>query len=108
MDHIGSWVSLSLPFFIVTYINLKPQARILTLWAYLWGLGALWAIVFLRGYHLYLAAQQMDFGPSNPETLGHYILTNWLGVGLMVVLMAVPPLLYFYDSGKMRRTPTAR
>ena len=40
--------------------------------------------------------------PSVPETPVHYLLANWLDIAEMALLMALPPILYFYNRHKLR------
>jgi hypothetical protein len=99
MDNLGTWALWSLPLYFAFTSYLKGRSQIISLWVYLWSLGALWSLIFWHGYHLYLSAQRMNLG--NPETLPQYILTHWIEVGLMSFLMALPPVLYLRDRRKL-------
>jgi len=99
MDNLGTWAILSVPLFIATTSRLKGRSQIISLWVYLWSLGAIWSLIFWQGYHLYSLAQRMNSG--NPETPPQYILTHRIGVGLMFFLMALPPAWYLRDRRKI-------
>ena len=102
MSNLGTWTILRLPVFVAVMGCLKGQKQNIALWVYLWTLCGLWGITFWHGYSLALEMQRVSFMPSVPETPVHYLLANWLDIAEMALLMALPPILYFYNRRKLR------
>ncbi len=100
MDNLGTWAVLSIPVFVALTSSLKGRAKDIAAWVYTWGLGAVWSVIFWQGYYLALEMQRVSFVPYVPETQAHYLLTHWLDIAGVALLMALPPVFYFYSKHK--------
>ncbi len=103
MSNLGIWLALSLLLFSALTSRLRGPSQTVAVWVYLWGIGGLWGVSLWHNYQRYLSFQKMDLDQRGAELLSQNALVLWISVGLILFLMALPPIWCLHDRRKTRR-----